>query len=89
LWLCLSATGFFFAVDVAFWASNLLKLFEGGWFPLVIGAAILVLMLTWRDGREILHAKRDRDSMELNEFLDAVFLAPPTRVSGTAVFLTS
>ncbi|NBW68306.1 MAG: potassium transporter Kup [Betaproteobacteria bacterium] len=89
LWLCLSATGFFFAVDFAFWSSNLLKLFEGGWFPLVIGAAILVLMLTWRDGREILHNKRDRDSMELTAFLDAVFLAPPTRVSGTAVFLTS
>jgi len=89
LWLCLSATGFFFAVDFAFWSSNLLKLFEGGWFPLVIGAAILVLMLTWRDGREILHAKRDADSMELTVFLDAVFLAPPTRVAGTAVFLTS
>ena len=89
LWLCLSTTGFFFAVDLAFWSSNLLKLFEGGWFPLVIGAAILLLMLTWRDGREILQTKRDRDSMELTEFLDAVFLAPPTRVSGTAVFLTS
>ena len=89
LWLCLSATGFFFAVDFAFWSSNLLKLFEGGWFPLVIGAAILVLMLTWRDGREILHTKRDHDSMELTAFLDAVFLAPPTRVTGTAVFLTS
>ena len=89
LWLCLSATGFFFAVDLAFWSSNLLKLFEGGWFPLVIGAAILLLMLTWRDGREILQTKRDRDSMELTEFLDAVFLAPPTRVTGTAVFLTS
>jgi len=89
LWLCLSATGFFFAVDFAFWSSNLLKLFEGGWFPLVIGAAILVLMLTWRDGREILHAKRDADSMDLTVFLDAVFLAPPVRVSGTAVFLTS
>jgi len=89
LWLCLSATGFFFAVDFAFWSSNLLTLFEGGWFPLVIGAAILVLMLTWRDGREILHAKRDADSMDLTVFLDAVFLAPPVRVSGTAVFLTS
>lgn len=89
LWLCLSATGFFFTVDFAFWSSNLLKLFEGGWFPLVIGGAILMLMLTWRDGREILHAKRDADSMELTVFLDAVFLAPPTRVAGTAVFLTS
>jgi KUP system potassium uptake protein len=89
LWVCLSATSFFFMVDFAFWSSNLLKLFEGGWFPLVIGGAILVLMLTWRDGREILHAKRDADSMELTVFLEAVFLAPPTRVAGTAVFLTS
>jgi KUP system potassium uptake protein len=39
LWLCISATGFFFVVDLAFWASNLLKLFDGGWFPLVIGGA--------------------------------------------------
>lgn len=89
LWLCLSTTGFFFVVDFLFWSSNLLKLFEGGWFPLVIGGVILLLMLTWRDGREILHAKRDADSMELVSFLDAVFLAPPVRVAGTAVFLTS
>jgi KUP system potassium uptake protein len=89
LWLCLSATGFFFLVDFAFWASNLLKLFEGGWFPLLIGAAILVLMLTWRDGREILNQKRKEEAMDLTSFLDAVFVSPPARVDGTAVFLTS
>ncbi len=48
--LCIAATGFFFVVDFAFWASNLLKLFDGGWFPLVIGGAIFTLMLTWKDG---------------------------------------
>jgi KUP system potassium uptake protein len=89
LWLCLSATGFFFLVDFAFWASNLLKLFEGGWFPLLIGAAILVLMLTWRDGRDILNEKRKEEAMDLTSFLEAVFVSPPARVDGTAVFLTS
>ncbi len=89
LWLCLTATSFFFMVDLAFWASNLLKLFEGGWFPLLIATAILVLMLTWRDGRGILYTKRQEEGLELASFLDAVFAAPPTRVSGTAVFLTS
>jgi KUP system potassium uptake protein len=88
-WWCLAATGFFFAIDLAFWASNLLKLFEGGWFPLLIASVIMMLMLTWRDGRAILYEKRKEDALELNSFLDAVFLSPPTRVDGTAVFLTS
>ncbi len=88
-WWCLAATGFFFAVDLAFWASNLLKLFEGGWFPLLIASVIMMLMLTWRDGRDILYEKRQEDALDLNSFLEAVFLSPPTRVDGTAVFLTS
>jgi KUP system potassium uptake protein len=88
-WWCLAATGFFFAVDLAFWASNLLKLFEGGWFPLLIASVIMMLMLTWRDGRAILYEKRKEDALDLSSFLDAVFLSPPTRVEGTAVFLTS
>jgi KUP system potassium uptake protein len=89
LWLCLAATSFFFTVDLAFWASNLLKLFEGGWFPLLIASAILVLMLTWRDGRDILYAKRQEEGLDLTSFLEAVYAAPPTRVDGSAVFLTS
>jgi KUP system potassium uptake protein len=88
-WWCLAATGFFFAVDLAFWASNLLKLFEGGWFPLLIASVIMMFMLTWRDGRAILYEKRKEDALDLNSFLEAVFLSPPTRVDGTAVFLTS
>ena len=89
LWLCLLSTGVFFAVDFVFWASNLLKLADGGWFPLFIGGVILVLMLTWRDGRAVLHTKREAESLELSSFLDAVFIAPPVRVEGTAVFLTT
>jgi KUP system potassium uptake protein len=88
-WWCLAATSFFFAVDFVFWASNLLKLFEGGWFPLLIASVIMMLMLTWRDGRGILYEKRKEDALDLTSFLEAVFVSPPTRVDGTAVFLTS
>jgi KUP system potassium uptake protein len=87
--LCIGATGFFFVVDFAFWASNLLKLFDGGWFPLVIGGAIFTLMLTWKDGRRLLNEKLRADAIDLPSFLEAVFVSPPARVEGTAVFLTA
>jgi len=89
LWLCLAATGFFFAVDFMFWGSNLLKLFDGGWFPLLIGAVVFLFMGTWKDGRTLLSSKLKADSMDLPSFLEAVFVSPPTRVEGTAVFLTA
>ncbi|OHC80820.1 MAG: potassium transporter Kup [Rhodoferax sp. RIFCSPLOWO2_12_FULL_60_11] len=88
LWLCIAATSFFFVVDFAFWASNLLKLFDGGWFPLLIGGAIFILMITWKDGRRLLNDKLRADAIDLNSFLEAVFVSPPVRVEGTAVFLT-
>ena len=87
--LCIGATGFFFAVDFAFWASNLLKLLDGGWFPLLIGGAIFTLMLTWKDGRRLMNEKLRDDAIDLPSFLDAVFVSPPVRVDGTAVFLTA
>ncbi|MGH6626007.1 MAG: potassium transporter Kup, partial [Burkholderiaceae bacterium] len=89
LWLCIGATGFFFIVDFAFWASNLLKLFEGGWFPLMIGGAVFALMLTWKEGRHLLNEKLRSDAIDLESFLEAVFVNPPARVEGTAVFLTA
>jgi KUP system potassium uptake protein len=88
LWVCLLATGFFFAVDLVFWLSNLMKFFDGGWFPLLIGAAVFTLMLTWRDGRRLLNDSLRADSLDLKDFLEAVFVSPPVRVEGTAVFLT-
>ncbi len=87
--LCLLATGFFFVVDFLFWASNLLKLLDGGWFPLVIGAVIFMLMGTWKDGRALLNSKIKADALDLRGFLDSVFISPPVRVEGTAVFLTA
>ena len=89
LWLCIAATGFFFVIDITFFASNLLKLLAGGWFPIVIGIGMFVLMVTWTQGRRLLSHKLREDAIPLRNFLDAVFVSPPTRVEGTAVFLTS
>ncbi len=87
--LCVAATGVFFVIDVTFFASNLLKLIAGGWFPLLIGAGMFLLMLTWTQGRRLMGEKLQEDAIELKGFLDAVFIDPPTRVPGTAVFLAA
>jgi KUP system potassium uptake protein len=87
--LCLAATGWFFIVDVAFFASNMMKLFDGGWFPLLIGGAIFTLMVTWHRGSELVADAQRADAFSLKDFLEAVFVNPPVRVEGTAVFLTT
>ena len=87
--LCLAATGVFFFVDFAFFASNLMKLLEGGWFPLLIGGLIFTLMITWKEGRHLLNEALRADAIDLKSFLEAVFVEPPARVPGTAVFLTA
>ena len=89
LWLCVLATGFFFAIDLAFFSSNLLKLIDGGWFPLLIGGCIFTLMITWKDGRDLLISTLRTSAIDLKAFLESVFMAPPVRVEGTAVFMTS
>ncbi|KRC12028.1 potassium transporter Kup [Hydrogenophaga sp. Root209] len=89
LWLCVAATGFFFMVDLAFFTSNLLKLFAGGWFPLLIGGLVFMLMMTWKRGRSLMGEAQQAEALDLPSFLEAVFVSPPVRVSGTAVFLTA
>jgi KUP system potassium uptake protein len=89
LWLCVLATGFFFVIDIVFLAANLLKLPTGGWFPLLIGIWCFTLMLTWKQGRRLMSDKLREDAIDLPGFLEAVFISPPTRVEGTAVFLSS
>ena len=87
--LCIAATGFFLLVDAVFLSSNLLKIFKGGWFPLVMALLLYTVMSTWKDGRRLLAAKQRENAMDLKEFLDSVFISPPVRVDGTAVFLTA
>nr|WP_157398793.1 MULTISPECIES: potassium transporter Kup [Ramlibacter] len=89
LWLCVAATGWFFVVDITFFSSNMLKLLHGGWFPLAIGGCVFTLMMTWKEGRGILNEKLRADAIDLKSFLESVFVSPPTRVEGTAIFLTA
>jgi len=86
---CILATGLFFVIDITFFASNMLKLVAGGWFPLVIGIGMFTLMITWRQGRKLMTERLHAEAIDLRGFLDAVFVSPPTRVAGTAVFLSA
>ena len=87
--LCVASTGIFFVIDFAFFASNMLKFVEGGWFPILVAGVIFTFMVTWKEGRYILNQKLREDAIELPSFLEAVFVNPPVRVEGTAVFLTA
>ena len=87
--LCIAATGTFFVIDALFFASNSLKIAQGGWFPLAMAIALYIVMSTWKDGRRLLNQKLHAEAIDLKSFLESVFVSPPVRVDGTAVFLTS
>jgi KUP system potassium uptake protein len=89
LLLCILATGFFAVVDVSFFSASLLKIPDGGWFPLALGMVVLTIMLTWRRGRRMLLGQLSVSSVPLGPFLESLFIDPPTRIPGTAVFMTS
>jgi len=84
--LCWIATGFFLIIDVSFFSATTLKIIHGGWFPLVLGAAMVTIMLTWRKGRELVFENLKMHSIGLSDFLRSLFLGPPIRVDGTAIF---
>jgi KUP system potassium uptake protein len=76
-------------VDVIFFSANLLKLLEGAWAPILFGASMVLLILTWRRGTNILAQKTRRSEVPLNTLLASLEKHPPHSVPGTAVFLTS
>ncbi|MFN2644454.1 MAG: potassium transporter Kup, partial [Burkholderiales bacterium] len=87
--LCVLATGFFALIDLSFFSATLLKIADGGWFPLAIGACVFITMTTWRRGREILFQRLEEGAVPLKGFLQSLFKDPPHRVPGTAIFLTA
>lgn len=87
--MCVVGAAFFSGLDVAFFSSSLVKITHGGWFPLVLAAAAMVLMMTWRDGRQVLTRQLRQEESPLDAYLRLLFRAPPLRVPGTAVFMTS
>ncbi len=89
LMLCLFATGFFIVVDIAFFSASVVKLGEGGWFPLLMASMVYTVMLTWRRGRQILVRRLQSSAIPLDAFRDSLFAYPPTRVPGTAIFMAA
>ena len=76
-------------VDLAFLAANLMKVVDGGWVPLLLGGCSMIVMWTWVRGTTLLAEKTHRDSIPINELIAMLEKSKPTRVPGTAVFLTS
>jgi len=83
----LALTGFFLVIDLAFFGANVIKIPAGGWFPLVVGAGIFLLMTTWKKGRRILASRMLSLAVPIEDFLRDVAKNPPVRVPGTAVFM--
>ncbi len=79
----------FLFLDLTFLSANLLKIFEGGWVPLALGAVVMLLMYTWRRGSRLLYEKSHKQEIPLTELVAMLEKKPPQRVAGTAVFLTS
>lgn len=90
-WRMVSAgalAGLFLAIDIPFFSANMLKIGHGGWFPLVAGMMIFILMITWRRGRTVLKRRLRGEDEPLEEFIDKLAANPPLRVTGTAIFMT-
>jgi len=79
----------FTIVDIAFFGANLIKIAEGGWFPLTLGIFCFMLLMTWYQGRKLLREKAVSEGIPLESFIDGLLAHPPHRVEGTAVFLTA
>ena len=85
--LCFGATGFFIVMDVMLFSASTLKLLHGGWFPLLLGAILFTGMMTWKRGRQLVFENLQKHAIPLEDFLQSLFVAPPARVYGTAIFL--
>jgi KUP system potassium uptake protein len=84
-----SLASFFLFIELGFFAANVIKIPHGGWFPLVIGAMIYLLLSTWKKGRGLLASRLRERLYPFDRFMQDITERPPHRVPGTAVFMTS
>ena len=89
VWAAALLSGAFLIIELAFFSANIIKLFDGGYVPVLIGASMLVIMWTWSRGTAQLAQKTHRDSIPTRDLIRMLEKSRPTRVSGTAIFLTS
>ena len=87
-WAAIAVWGGFFTIDSVFFGANALKVVEGGWVPLVIGIALMAMMTTWKQGRDLMLSRWKQDSLPLASFLNRLPQSRTIRVPGMAVFLT-
>jgi KUP system potassium uptake protein len=90
LWQVVAAGVLFGVVDAAFLGANLMKLFKGGWLPIVIGIGVYIVLSTWQQGQRIVTRNREREEGSLAGFIEVLRITQPPvqRVPGTAVFLS-
>src|SRR6202022_1786882 len=87
--IVIAVNGFFFAIDCIFFAANSVKLFEGGWFPLLLAGVVAFLMLTWRSGVKLVERARGKLRQPEEDLIETAISKCHARLSGTAVFLAS
>ncbi len=87
--LAVGVSGAFLIIDVSFFGANALKLFHGGWFPLVVAGIVYLLMTTWRQGRMLVTTRLRQRHIPLELYIAELLSAPPLRVPGVAVFMSS
>src|SRR6202008_4778283 len=87
--IVIAVNGFFFAIDCIFFAANSVKLFEGGWFPLLLAACVAFLMLTWRSGVRLVERARGSLRQPEEDLIETAVSKCHARLSGTAIFLAS
>ncbi|MBR0700674.1 KUP/HAK/KT family potassium transporter [Bradyrhizobium diazoefficiens] len=88
-WLVVAVNGFFFVIDLIFFSANSIKLFEGGWFPLLLAGLVAFLMLTWRAGVRLVEAARARLRQPEEDLIETAVNKCHARLPGTAVYLAS
>lgn len=80
---------FFFVIDLAFWTATLIKIKDGGWYPLLLAFICFTCLITWYKGRKLLRDKLISNSIPMESFVTSLLAHPPHRVEGTAIFLTA
>ncbi len=79
----------FLILDISFWTANLIKIKDGGWYPLMLGLFCFLCLMTWYKGRKLLRERVINDSIPLKPFVEGLLAHPPHRVEGTGIFLTA
>jgi len=88
-WMVVLVIGSMLVVDMFFLASNAMKFMSGGWFPLLMGLGIFAMLMTWKRGRALMFRRLIQQGIPLKPFLEGLEAHPPTKVPGTAIFMSS